>query len=148
MKKRILLFPLLFLMITIFSCKDKTKEQSKLEYSKYISGFTQGMIKSSDPIYVRLENNILQTGDSLPVQVEKLLKISPKAEGTVSLRDGNIIEFTPTKPLKKRANIRHQSLPGQTLQSPYRLVNLPFQRESPPSRIRVPRRQLEHRPHG
>ena len=49
MKKRILLFPLLFLMITIFSCKDKTKEQSKLEYSKYISGFTQGMIKSSDP---------------------------------------------------------------------------------------------------
>ena len=43
MKKRILLFPLLFLMITIFSCKDKTKEQSKLEYSKYISGFTQGV---------------------------------------------------------------------------------------------------------
>lgn len=100
MKKRILLFPLLFLMITIFSCKDKTKEQSKLEYSKYISDFTQGMIKSSDPIYVRLENNVLQVGDSLPTQVEKLLKISPKAEGTVSLRDGNIIEFTPTKPLK------------------------------------------------
>lgn len=49
MKKRILLFPLLFLMITIFSCKDKTKEQSKLEYSKYISGFTQGMIKSFRP---------------------------------------------------------------------------------------------------
>ena len=100
MKKRILLFPLLFLMITIFSCKDKTKEQSKLEYSKYISGFTQGMIKSSDPIYVRLENNVLQAGDSLPTQIEKLLKISPKAEGTISLRDGNIIEFTPTKPLK------------------------------------------------
>ncbi len=37
MKKRIFLFPLLLLMITIFSCKDKTKEQSKLEYSKYIS---------------------------------------------------------------------------------------------------------------
>ena len=100
MKKRIFLFPLLLLMITILSCKDKTKEQSKLEYSKYISGFTQGMIKSSDPIYVRLENNVSQVGDSLPTQVEKLLKISPKAEGTVSLRDGNIIEFTPTKPLK------------------------------------------------
>lgn len=100
MKKRIFLFPLLLLMITILSCKDKTKEQSKLEYSKYISGFTQGMIKSSDPIYVRLENNVLQAGDSLPTQIEKLLKISPKAEGTVSLRDGNIIEFTPTKPLK------------------------------------------------
>ena len=100
MKKRIFLFPLLLLMITILSCKDKTKEQSKLEYSKYISGFTQGMIKSSDPIYVRLENNVLQAGDSLPMQIEKLLKISPKAEGTVSLRDGNIIEFTPTKPLK------------------------------------------------
>ena len=100
MKKRIFLFPLLLLMITILSCKDKTKEQSKLEYSKYISGFTQGMIKSSDPIYVRLENNVLQAGDSLPMQIEKLLKISPKDRGTASLRDGNIIEFTPTKPLK------------------------------------------------
>lgn len=49
MKKRILLFPLLFLMITIFSCKDKTKEQSKLEYSKYISDFTQGMNKILRP---------------------------------------------------------------------------------------------------
>lgn len=100
MKKGILFFPLLFLVITIFSCKDKSKEQSKLEFSKYISGFTQGMIKSSDPIYIRLENNALKTGDSLPVQAEKLLKISPKVEGTVSLRDGNIIEFTPTAPMK------------------------------------------------
>ena len=100
MKKGILFFPLLFLVITIFSCKEKSKEQSKLEFSKYISGFTQGMIKSSDPIYIRLENNALKTGDSLPVQAEKLLKISPKVEGTVSLRDGNIIEFTPTAPLK------------------------------------------------
>ena len=100
MKKSILLFPLLLLMITLLSCKDKNKEQSKLKYSKYISGFTQGMIKSSDPIYIRLENNVLQTGDSLPTQIDKLLEISPKAEGTVSLRDGNIIEFTPTKPLK------------------------------------------------
>ena len=100
MKKSIFLFPLLLLIITILSCKDKTKEQSKLEYSKYISGFTQGMIKSSDPIYVRLENNVLQTGDNLPVPIEKLLKISPKAEGTISLRNGNTIEFTPTKPLK------------------------------------------------
>ena len=101
MKKRIFLFPLLLLMITILSCKDKTKEQSKLEYSKYISGFTQGMIKSSDPIYVRLENNVLQAGDSLPTQIEKLLKISPKAEGTVSLRDGNIIAIGLLSPTFK-----------------------------------------------
>jgi len=100
MKKRIFLFPLLFLMITIFSCKDKSKEQNKLEFSKYISGFTQGMIKSSDPIYIRLANNVLETGDTLPVQVGKLLKIIPKVEGSISLRNGNILEFAPSTPLK------------------------------------------------
>ena len=100
MKKVILLISILLLTINFFSCKEKTKEQSKLEYSKYISGFTQGMIKSTDPIYIRLEGKAMKTGDDVLVQPEKLMKISPKVEGSVTIRDGNTIEFTPTTPMK------------------------------------------------
>ena len=100
MKKVIFLISILLLTINFFSCKEKTKEQSKLEYSKYISGFTQGMIKSTDPIYIRLEGKAMKTGDDVLVQPEKLMKISPKVEGSVTIRDGNTIEFTPTTPMK------------------------------------------------
>lgn len=100
MKKGITLISILFLIIGFYSCKDKSKEQSKLEYSKYISGFTQGMIKSTDPIYIRLEANAMKTDNDALVHPEKLLKISPKVEGTVTLHDGNTIEFTPTERMK------------------------------------------------
>lgn len=100
MKKGIFLVSLVFLVVGVISCWNRSKEQNKLEFSKYISGYTQGAIRSTDPIYIRLESNVLNTMDSLSVEVDKLLKISPKVDGTITFKDGDMIEFIPTTRLK------------------------------------------------
>jgi uncharacterized protein YfaS (alpha-2-macroglobulin family) len=78
-------------------CKENKK--NVLEYSRFIAGYTQGMIRSTDPIYIRLEPGVLESKDSLPVPVEQLFKIAPNASGTVVFRD-NVIEFHPSGRLK------------------------------------------------
>ncbi|MDR1415475.1 MAG: alpha-2-macroglobulin, partial [Odoribacteraceae bacterium] len=97
MKKQCLIYVAVLSLLCVLGCKEGKK--NILEYSKYISGFTQGMIRSTDPIYIRLESAALKFNDSLPVPVESLFKIAPDVSGTLTFR-GGVVEFHPSERLK------------------------------------------------
>jgi uncharacterized protein YfaS (alpha-2-macroglobulin family) len=86
-------------------------KRNALEYSRYVVGYTRGVIRSTDPIQVRLESGAL---DSLPVAAEELFRISPGASGTVSYRD-RVFEFRPSGRLKNgqtyRVSLRLEMFP-------------------------------------
>ena len=105
MKNYFSLLILALFALSFQNCKGK-KEQNVLEYSRYISGYTQGMIRSGDPFYIRLESNKFSFKDSLPVAPEELLKITPKVAGTVSFLNGNTLEFRPTERFKNDQTYR------------------------------------------
>ena len=83
------------------SCFQGCKESPKnvLEYGRFVSSYTRGMIRSGDPVHVRLEESALRSRDTLPVPAEELFRISPAASGTVLFRDGQFT-FLPSGRLK------------------------------------------------
>ncbi|MDR2130522.1 MAG: alpha-2-macroglobulin [Odoribacteraceae bacterium] len=103
MKQGWFIFVVSFFLLFGQGCKEKKK--SVVEYSRFISGYTQGMIRSADPVYVRMEAGALASGDSLSVPVEEVFKITPQVSGTVSFRD-NVFEFRPSEQLKNGQTYR------------------------------------------
>ncbi|MDR0766315.1 MAG: alpha-2-macroglobulin [Odoribacteraceae bacterium] len=101
--KKSLLFVVPLALILFQGCKEGKK--NTLEYSRYISGFTRGMIRSTDPVHVRLESGEFGALDTLPVPAEELFKISPRASGTVSFHD-HTFEFIPSGRLKNGQTYR------------------------------------------
>lgn len=75
-----------------------SKEQP--DFSKYISGYTDGMIKSSAAVSIYLAikpDKGFQSGTTLP---ENILKITPSIKGELVLKENNCIEFTPSERFK------------------------------------------------
>lgn len=95
--KRTSLFLLLFSILLLLSgCKDKNQSG----FSKYIAGYTNGVIKSSSAVSIILNqapDKGLQPGSTLPA---KTLQIKPAIKGEVVLKDNNRIEFLPSERFK------------------------------------------------
>ena len=96
--KNIILHTLCLFFLLNSACKNKKNETNLLEYSKYITEFTQGTIRSTDAIMVRLSDNILLHPDSLDGTLSEIFRLSPSCPGTVSLKNANTIEFIPDEP--------------------------------------------------
>lgn len=90
--KSIQFFVFIILLSIFAGCKDK-----QLDYSKYITGYTGGVIKSTSPVTVYLGQTPakgFQAGSVLP---ENLLKISPAIKGELTLKNNNSVEFVPAE---------------------------------------------------
>lgn len=93
--KSIQFFVFILILSILTGCKDK-----QLDFSKYITGYTGGVIKSASPITIYLgqtPDKGFQTGSVLP---ENLLKISPAIKGELILKDDNSVEFVPAERLR------------------------------------------------
>lgn len=86
----------ILLCLFLAACSDSQKE----DFSKYISGYTDGVVKSSSPIRIHLvtkPDKGFQAGTALP---EDIFRISPEVKGDLMLKDDNMVEFIPATPLK------------------------------------------------
>lgn len=96
MKRKHFLFIFVLFLLSFTGCGEK----QQADFSKYISGYTSGVIKSSSSISIYLSQKIdqnFQVGSTLPAEI---LKISPAIKGETILKDNNSIEFIPAKPFK------------------------------------------------
>ena len=83
------LFFMAVLLLTGCTNKEKT------DFSKYITGYTSGVIKSSSSLSVYLgqpSDKGFQAGSTLPAD---LFRISPAIKGELILKDNHSIEFIP-----------------------------------------------------
>lgn len=94
MNRCFLFISFLIMLFAFSSCKER-QSQNKLEYSKYVSEFTQGMIRSTDPICILFNANL----DSLPVSADDVFKISPRVKGTFQFHQ-NTLKFIPSERFK------------------------------------------------
>ena len=89
------------LILTIMlACLCGCKEKQQADFSKYISGYTSGIIKSSASISIYLSqkpDKNFQPGSTLPADI---LKISPAVKGETILKEDYCVEFVPTEPFK------------------------------------------------
>lgn len=97
---------LLTLLLGMFACKETAKQTNQLEYSEYVTAFTGGVIRSTDPIFIRLDEGVINLKDSLKTSLQDVIKISPACPGTVSLKEGNTLEFTPDVPSRTGTRTR------------------------------------------
>jgi len=68
-------------------------------FRKYITAYTSGMISKESGIKIRLLSDIAKTIDKDKKLPEKLIKLSPKVDGTFFWSDENTIEFKPKEEL-------------------------------------------------
>lgn len=96
MERKYFLFVLALIAGFLCGCKDK----QQADFSKYISGYTSGVIKSSSSICIYLSqkpDKNFQPGSALPADI---LKISPAVKGETILKEDNSVEFIPSEPFK------------------------------------------------
>ena len=89
------------LLLMEFSCKTKNMELPPSSFSRYISGFTYGVISVRSPFEIELQDNYIgseKIGDELKTE---LFDISPSVEGRTILKAPNKVVFIPNKPLKE-----------------------------------------------
>lgn len=92
---------LLALLVFEFSCKGKKMELPPSSYSRYISGFTYGVISVRSPFEIELQDDYIggeKIGDEIKTE---LFDISPSVEGRTILKAPNKVVFIPNKPLKE-----------------------------------------------
>lgn len=86
------LFPFfIFILFFLSGCA----KQEQADFSKYISGYTDGIIKSASSVSIRLNEKPdkgFQPGTTLP---REILKITPSIKGELTLKEDNTIEFVP-----------------------------------------------------
>ena len=102
------LFFMAVLLLTGCTNKEKT------DFSKYITGYTSGVIKSSSSLSVYLgqpSDKGFQAGSTLPAD---LFRISPAIKGELILKDNHSIEFIPAERFK-RYDIQSHVQSGSTL---------------------------------
>lgn len=100
MKNSLKLLAVIFL-ITIFSCNKSGLKLPENSFSRYISGFTYGVISIKSTFQIELQDNYKgseKVGDEIKT---KLFDFSPSIEGRTILKSPNKIEFIPSAPLKK-----------------------------------------------
>ena len=88
------LFFMAVLLLTGCTNKEKT------DFSKYITGYTSGVIKSSSSLSVYLgqpSDKGFQAGSTLPAD---LFRISPAIKGEFILKDNHSIVFIPSERFK------------------------------------------------
>lgn len=89
------------LLLLEFSCKNKNMELPPSSFSRYISGFTYGVVSIRSPFEIELQDNYIggeKIGDEIKAP---LFDISPSVEGRTILKAPNKIVFIPNKPLKE-----------------------------------------------
>lgn len=87
-------------LVALLACIAGCKEKPQADFSKYITGYTGGVIKASSPITIYLSRKPdkgFQAGSTLPADV---LKITPAVKGETRLGDDNRVEFVPSEPFK------------------------------------------------
>lgn len=90
-----LFFHFIFTLLVFFLIGCSGKKQA--DFSEYISGYTEGIIKSSSPISIYLNikpDKGFLPGSTLP---REILKISPAVKGELILKEDNSVEFVPTE---------------------------------------------------
>ena len=96
MQFRAIFLILSFILFSFGACQEK----ESLDFSKYISGYTSGVIKSSSTISVYINLPVdkkFKVGSVLPAEI---LKISPAIKGEVILKNEGCIEFVPAEPFE------------------------------------------------
>lgn len=106
MKNPILLAICFLFLLNISACKNEKQETNRLEYSKYITGFTQGTIRSTDAIVIRLNDDISFHADSINTPLSEILRLSPNCPGSVSIKNSNTLEFIPNEPFRNGETYR------------------------------------------
>lgn len=93
-----------FLVTLLFygiSCNNKKMELPPSSFSRYVSGFTYGVISIRSPFEIELQDNYKggeKVGDEIKAD---LFDFSPSVEGRTILKSPNKIVFIPSKPLKR-----------------------------------------------
>lgn len=88
-----------FLSIVLGGCS----EQPQPDFSRYISGYSSGVLRSSANISIYLAQpptKGYQPGSKLPAH---MLKISPAVKGELVLKEHNCVEFVPAERLRNGA---------------------------------------------
>lgn len=119
----------LFVFALILGILTGCQEKQQADFSKYISGYTSGVIKSSSAISIYLTqtpDKNFQPGSTLPTNI---LKISPAIQGEVRLKEDNSIEFTPAEPFKNGETYKVSFNLGDicTVPEQYRKFNFEFE---------------------
>ena len=90
----------LVLLLLATACKPKETQNDELyQFKDYLSYHTQGIRSVHDPVVV----NFLKPVEGYDIDQEipkNAFKISPKTEGSLLLKDGRNLIFTPAEPLK------------------------------------------------
>lgn len=111
------LFFMAVLLLTGCTNKEKT------DFSKYITGYTSGVIKSSSSLSVYLgqpSDKGFQAGSTLPAD---LFRISPAIKGELILKDNHSIEFIPAERFKTVRHTKSRSIWEHFVTSPSLMRN-------------------------
>lgn len=97
------------LLIGVFACSDSKKkpqtESKTALYTKYIGGFTAGVIKTNSTIKVRLAQDAKDAIPGLLID-QQLFDFTPSIDGTTSWEDQRTIVFKPESKLP--SNTRYE----------------------------------------
>ncbi|WP_046754957.1 alpha-2-macroglobulin family protein [Kordia jejudonensis] len=90
----------LFVILSLFSCKKQTPETDNIfEFKDYIYQTTAGTVSTETPIIIGLQQEVTdwQANQELP---NSLLTISPNVKGKLVVENNKTLRFTPEKPLQ------------------------------------------------
>ncbi|MCL3782673.1 hypothetical protein EMN47_19990 [Prolixibacteraceae bacterium JC049] len=95
MKHLRLLTILLSFMVVVFSCKEKSTTQKKIDpgFGQYISAFTTGVISSQAPIQIQLSSEFKDSVKVGQLLDKDILSFSPNIEGKAFWKSPRVIEF-------------------------------------------------------
>lgn len=117
-------FFLVVLFTTLFTgCKDK----QQADFSKYISGYTSGVLKSSSSVCIYLSqapDKNFRPGSALP---SGLLTLSPAIKGETILKDDHTVEFIPSEPFRNGTNYTANFHLGALCKVPEKFSHFRFQ---------------------
>lgn len=125
MKHKSFLFVLTALLVFLTGCSNKPQA----DFSKYISGYTSGVIKSSSAITIYLSQKPdqgYQTGSTLPADI---LKITPVIKGETLLKDDYSVEFIPAEPFKNGETYKVEFNLGKVCKVPEKYSKFKFEFE-------------------
>lgn len=125
MERKYFLLILMILLLAMTGCDNK----QQADFSKYISGYTGGVIKSSSSITIYLSQKPdkgFQPGSTLPADI---LKITPAIPGEIFLKDDNCVEFIPKEPFKNGETYKVEFKLGNICNVPDKYSEFKFQFE-------------------
>lgn len=83
-----------------FTFKVKNVNSEQIEFKKYISAYTSGVISKTSSIKIKLLSDVVSEIDKTKQLPKGLLKFSPSVDGEYSWIDDYTIEFQPSEKLK------------------------------------------------